>query len=213
MREYNWAFENNWFQNKPWPFFDRVSTAPGLFSFSFFFPFLHDATVSELRMWHALLILLSANASPSRQNRGWCSFSRKVCVTRSLHARFIILAEYSCFPCSRLFSPCIYSGQFFCLRASANTLAAENYSFDSIFPFFYTLPIFLIDYRYFNDVNNFRNFNNYSSGIYLDQRLYTVFQLFNEIEVFYRYVKMSFSVYFAKNSVSIPKTFYQTFSV
>lgn len=77
--------------------------------------------------------------------------------------------------------------------------------------FFYTLPIFLIDYRYFNDVNNFRNFNNYSSGIYLDQRLHTVFQLFNEIEVFYRYVKMSFSVYFAKNSVSIPKLFIKLF--
>lgn len=37
MREYNWAFENNWFQNKSWPFFDRVSTAPFFFLFFFLF--------------------------------------------------------------------------------------------------------------------------------------------------------------------------------
>lgn len=134
MREHNWAFTNNWFQNKPRPFFDRMSTA--LFFFLFFLPpFFTTATASELRVWHALLILLSANASASRIVGGCSFFSQSVCVTCSLRARFIIPAEYSCFPRSRLFPLCIYPGRFFYLRISANTLATENYSFDSIFPF------------------------------------------------------------------------------
>jgi len=135
-------------------------------------------------------------------------------VTRSLRACFIIFAEYSCFPRSRLFPSRIYSGQFFVcehpqIYSPRRIILLIRYSY------FYALRIFPNDsifYQYFNDVNNFQNFNNYSSGIYLDWQLNIIFQLFIEIKVFqiYKNVILSLS-FFAQSSLFIQKPFIKLF--
>lgn len=100
-----------------------------------------------------------------------------MCHVFSLRARFIIPAEYSCFPRSRLFPTCICPGQFFFVCEHPQIHSLRRIILLIRYSQFYALRIFPIDYRYFNDVNSFQNFNNYSSGIYLDRRLYAVFSI------------------------------------
>jgi len=142
IREHNWAFKNNWFQNKPLLFFDCVSTAP--FFFLFFFPFSSLRDSVRVTRVTCFIDFVIANASASQWNRGWCSFFRKVYVTHSLSAR-VSLSPQNIHVFRALvysLSLCIYSSQFFCLRTSANTFAAENYSFDSIFTFLFPLHFY-----------------------------------------------------------------------
>lgn len=143
IREHNWAFKNNWFQNKPLLFFYYcVSTAPFFFLF-FFFPFLRYATVSELRVWHALLILLSLMRAHRSGIVGGVLFFAK-CMLHTLSPRVFHYPRriFMFSALSFILSLCIYSSQFFCLRTSANTFTAENYSFDSIFTFLFPLHFY-----------------------------------------------------------------------
>lgn len=175
-------------------------------------PFFTTATESELRVWYALLILLSANASASRIVG--VLFFRKVCVSHVLSARVSLSPQnIHVFRALVYFLSVFIPVGFFFIREHPQIHSPRRIILLIRYSHFYALHVFPINYWYFSDINNLQVFNNYSSGIYLKRWLYAVFHLFIEIKVFYKYMKTLFSVLFREKFFVFTKTFYQTFSI
>lgn len=142
--------------------------------------------------------------SRATESRGWCSFffrTKCVCVTCSLQVR-VSLSPWNI----HVFRALVYSlpvfipGQFFFVCEHPQIHSSRRIILLIRYSHFYAPRTFPIDYRYFNDVNNIQNFNNYLSGIYLDSAVTQFFNYSSKSKIFCRHVKTSFSVLFCEKS-------------